>query len=269
MAKPKEKPGVLMYWEMFDTLEGMRDERVKVFLRAIRDFAQYGEVPDFQEDEVLESLWPMTRQKLITDGMRYEEIRLKNRIKGICSDFKRNYAPANGIDPDDRKALEEYIKQKLAEDENNNQEQSTVVDCCRPIQPTTASTASTTSTTSTTTNIYECVISGYDTPHDTSANREPAQKKPKKPAKHKYGEYNNVLLTDDELDKLKAKFPDWAKRIEDLSHGIASKGYKYTSHYATILNWARRDEEKEKAKGKKQEYQVVPEGYDDPLDGLF
>lgn len=65
--------------------------------------------------------------------------------------------------------------------------------------------------------------------------------KQKKTAKHKYGEYNNVLLTDTELDKLKDKFPDWEDRIERLSIYIESKGAKYKSHYATILNWARRD----------------------------
>ena len=64
-----------------------------------------------------------------------------------------------------------------------------------------------------------------------------------KPAKHKYGEYSNVLLTDEELDKIKTKFPDWQDRIERLSGYIASKGTRYKSHYATILNWARRDKE--------------------------
>lgn len=69
----------------------------------------------------------------------------------------------------------------------------------------------------------------------------PKKAKKEKPTKHKHGEYNNVLLTDDELDKLKAKFPDWEDRIERLSIYIESKGAKYKSHYATILNWARRE----------------------------
>ncbi len=64
---------------------------------------------------------------------------------------------------------------------------------------------------------------------------------PKKPVAHKYGEYNNVLLTDDELTKLQANFPDWADRIEDLSCYIASTGKAYKSHYATIRNWAKKD----------------------------
>ena len=65
--------------------------------------------------------------------------------------------------------------------------------------------------------------------------------KPSKPVKHKHGEYKNVLLTDEELDKLKAEYPDWAERVEQLSSYVESTGKKYKSHYATIRNWARKD----------------------------
>lgn len=68
---------------------------------------------------------------------------------------------------------------------------------------------------------------------------------PAKPSKHKYGEHNNVLLTDDEYAKLQEKFPhDYAERIETLSEGMARKGYKYKSHYLAILNWAKKDKPK-------------------------
>lgn len=77
----------------------------------------------------------------------------------------------------------------------------------------------------------------------------------KKPTKHKYGEYNNVLLTDDELDKLKSEYPDWAERIERLSSYVASTGKSYKSHYATIRNWARKDTAQGKMTGRKE---VVP-----------
>ena len=60
-------------------------------------------------------------------------------------------------------------------------------------------------------------------------------------SKHKYGEYQNVLLTDEEMKKLQAEYPDWQQRIERLSGYMASKGVKYKSHYATIRNWARKD----------------------------
>jgi hypothetical protein len=69
--------------------------------------------------------------------------------------------------------------------------------------------------------------------------------KPSAPQKHKYGEYKNVLLTDEEYEKLKDEFPnDYEERIERLSSYIASKGAKYKNHLATIRNWARKDREK-------------------------
>lgn len=73
---------------------------------------------------------------------------------------------------------------------------------------------------------------------------------PPKPARHKYGKYSNVLLSDEDLEKLKAEFPDWEERIERLSEYIASKGAKYKSHLATIRSWARKDKEKGEAPGR-------------------
>lgn len=63
----------------------------------------------------------------------------------------------------------------------------------------------------------------------------------KKPTRHKYGEYRNVLLTDEDMEKLKAEFPDWEARIERLSGYIASTGKSYKNHLATIRNWAKKD----------------------------
>lgn len=68
-----------------------------------------------------------------------------------------------------------------------------------------------------------------------------------KEVKRTYGEYENVKLTDTELAKLKEEFPnDWQNRIENLSGYIASTGKKYTNHLATIRNWARKEQEKQK-----------------------
>ena len=72
---------------------------------------------------------------------------------------------------------------------------------------------------------------------------EPTPGKQKKPVKHKYGEYNNVRLTDEELDKLKAEYSDWAERIERLSSYMASTGKSYKNHFATIRMWAKKDKE--------------------------
>ena len=68
--------------------------------------------------------------------------------------------------------------------------------------------------------------------------------KAQKPVKHKYGEYNNVLLTDEEIEKLRDEYADLEERIERLSSYMASTGKAYKSHYATIRNWARKDASK-------------------------
>ena len=65
--------------------------------------------------------------------------------------------------------------------------------------------------------------------------------------KHAHGFFANVLLTDDELQKLAEEIPNYEEYIEKLSHYIESKGKKYKSHYATILMWHRKDSEKQPA----------------------
>jgi hypothetical protein len=57
--------------------------------------------------------------------------------------------------------------------------------------------------------------------------------------KEKYGEFKNVLLTEEEYHKLEES--NLLPYIEKLSSYIASKGKKYKSHYATILTWSRKD----------------------------
>lgn len=66
----------------------------------------------------------------------------------------------------------------------------------------------------------------------------------KKQKKKKFGEFSNVLLTEQEFEKLKEKFPhDYLQRIERVSGYVASTGKSYKSHYATIISWARKDEQ--------------------------
>jgi len=80
-------------------------------------------------------------------------------------------------------------------------------------------------------------------PRRTQKKKETIQKKEGESIKRKYGEFQNVLLADEEYQKLLARFgSQTADKIEGLSSAIESKGYKYRSHYATILNWSRRDE---------------------------
>ena len=66
-----------------------------------------------------------------------------------------------------------------------------------------------------------------------------------KDLKHKYGKYNNVLLTDEEIKQLREKLPkDWEKWIEKFSEGLELKGYTYNNHYLAILQWEERSGQK-------------------------
>jgi 5-methylcytosine-specific restriction endonuclease McrA len=71
-----------------------------------------------------------------------------------------------------------------------------------------------------------------------------------KPVKKPYGELQNVLLTDQEHEKLIERFGGAVvqDKIAALDLAIASKGLKYQSHYATLLNWDRMDRDKQKQK---------------------
>jgi len=58
-----------------------------------------------------------------------------------------------------------------------------------------------------------------------------------KASKHKYGNYKNVLLKDEELQSLKEKYSNWEELIQFLDEYIEMKGYKAKSHYLCILKW--------------------------------
>lgn len=75
-------------------------------------------------------------------------------------------------------------------------------------------------------------------------------------AKECFGEMSNVMLTQEEYDKLLSRVPQEGillDMIDQMSCHMASTGKHYKSHYATLLNWLRRagklDEDSGKSKG--------------------
>lgn len=89
--------------------------------------------------------------------------------------------------------------------------------------------------------------------------------KPPKVVRHKYGYYEQVLLTDEDYQKLKAEFPhDYSERIARLDEYIASTGKKYKNHLATIRSWARKDkpQSKSSAAGANPFLDMVGDGYE-------
>ena len=78
--------------------------------------------------------------------------------------------------------------------------------------------------------------------NDYMINEKEKINKKEKPQKHQYGEYKNVLLSDDELQKLQTEFPsDWKERIENVSEYCQSHGKTYKDYLATMRNWAKRE----------------------------
>ena len=103
-----------------------------------------------------------------------------------------------------------------------------------------------------------------ETPTDTVSDTLPkpkakAKAKPKKitPAKSNYGEYSNVLLTDEEYEKLLIEIPNAAEYIEKLSIYMESTGKTYKSHIATIRHWFRNDKDKGKTETTKQKGSAI------------
>ena len=62
--------------------------------------------------------------------------------------------------------------------------------------------------------------------------------------KHAHGFFSNVLLTDEEMQKLSSEIPNLDDYIERLSNYLANNKKEYKSHCATIRNWYKRDVDK-------------------------
>lgn len=76
----------------------------------------------------------------------------------------------------------------------------------------------------------------------------------KESPKRAYGSCKNVLLTDEELDRLKKEIPnEYERYLEHLSKYMRKTGKQYDDHCFVILSWVKEDAEK--AKEKNQEKQ--------------
>lgn len=75
------------------------------------------------------------------------------------------------------------------------------------------------------------------------------------------GSFKNVKLTDDEISRLKLKYPNqYLQKIERLSVYLRTSGKKYASHYAVLLQWLAEDLAKGKQYGGKSKGNDVSNG---------
>lgn len=97
----------------------------------------------------------------------------------------------------------------------------------------------------------------------TDIEEEPPKEEPKKPKpkKDKYGEFEKVSLTLEEFNKLINNLgqPRTKEMITRLDTYKASTGKRYSSDYATILNWHRNDIAEGKYDDKKQKSKPRPQ----------
>lgn len=116
----KDKPGFYVWFQTVDQMAELTIEEKGLIYSAAEAYAREGTIPTF-EDRTVRTVWKKWQADLDADDAKYEENRRNNQIKGWKSDFKRNYAPAHGIDPNDEAALEAYIQQRLTTVDNGEQ----------------------------------------------------------------------------------------------------------------------------------------------------
>lgn len=199
-----ELPYVCLYARYLDTLEPYTDAERGRIMTAMLSYSVYGEIPAFEGNEKF--IWPTIKAQIDRDTEAYQKRCEKNRANGAKGGRPKNQT--------ETEKTEWFSEEPKEANTNTNTKTNT-----------NTNTSTNTSTNNTGT-------------ADSDESNPPA----KKPVKHKHGEYSNVLLTDEELEKLKTDFPDWFERIERLSAYMASTGKPYKSHYATIRNWARKDQ---------------------------
>ena len=81
------------------------------------------------------------------------------------------------------------------------------------------------------------------------------KKKTTKEPRHKYGEFKNVLLSDKDLEKLKAEYGEELveKYIKKMDEWIELNGRRYKNYYLALRQWINKEVSKKQEKVEKQE----------------
>lgn len=86
-------------------------------------------------------------------------------------------------------------------------------------------------------------------------NNKTSKKKATKEVRHKYGEFKNVLLSDKDLEKLKAEYGEELveKYIKKMDEWIELNGRRYKNYYLALRQWMNKEVSKKQEKVEKQE----------------
>ena len=198
------KPGVMFYFEVRPCLKRLSLEEKGRLFDAILEYGECGTQPCF--DGMLGMAWDFIQLSIDRDSERYDHQVSQKRYATYVREAKRKGAEIVTFEQWQSKYDTIRYQPMLGDIER---------------YPTTTTTPTTTPA--------------------TTSTRDIKADKPPKSVRHKYGEYQNVLLTDEEYEKLKSEIPEYKDMIERLSSYIASSGKKYKNHLATMRNWYRKE----------------------------
>ena len=91
--------------------------------------------------------------------------------------------------------------------------------------------------------------------YNINNNNKTSKKKTTKEVRHKYGEFKNVLLSDKDLEKLKAEYTEELveKYIKKMDEWLELNGKHYKNYYLALRQWMNKEVSKKQAKVEKQE----------------
>ena len=91
--------------------------------------------------------------------------------------------------------------------------------------------------------------------YNINNNNKTSKKKTTKEVRHKYGEFKNILLSDKDLEKLKAEYGEELveKYIKKMDEWIELNGRRYKNYYLALRQWMNKEVSKKQEKVEKQE----------------
>ncbi len=209
------KKSFVLYTDKYEAIRFLTQEQKGDLLDAIYRHEIGEELP--QMDAFTSAMFTLIRQTLEENAQKYAETVEKRREAGkkggLASGLSRKANEANALNAEANEANASRNEANEADNDNDNVNDND-------------------------NDIKEIVAQDAPTP----------RKRKEKVQRHKYGEYENVLLSDEEYQKVIAEYPaDYQVRIDRLSEYMKSTGKSYKDHLATIRAWARKDKDKPQA----------------------
>ena len=83
-----KKPGVMIYFDMRESLNRMSDQKAGQLFRVILEYGETGREPTIPDGLLL--IWPLIRMRLDCDHMRYEQTSLKRRYANYVKNANKD-----------------------------------------------------------------------------------------------------------------------------------------------------------------------------------